>query len=253
MSENNQLQSFYRPLTKEWSDVIDADFAKNTFATNPYEYRFANKPAVEKFLKDTFGEEFANSYVDKTDPIYIAASKGDLGPYKAYLGYLQDKGLVSRNTPSIGAELEDWVQRNNRLVSGPNRLYNLIDPLNKLNTDFLDVNYRASSPNDSESETVIKKILEDFKEFIITPYTKELVGDTTDYPTDGSDENACFISWDIVCDIFNYIVIPSTETGTANPISKITYTETGSPDSKNEHKETINSGKYKKKIHSLNS
>ena len=84
------------------------------------------------------------------------------------------------------------------------RLYNLIDPLNKLNTDFLDVNYRASSPNDSESETVIKKILEDFKEFIITPYTKELVGDTTDYPTDGSDENACFVSWDLICDILNF-------------------------------------------------
>ena len=56
MSEKNNLQSFYRPLTKEWSDVVDADFAKNTFATNPYEYRFANNPAVEKFLKDTFGE-----------------------------------------------------------------------------------------------------------------------------------------------------------------------------------------------------
>ena len=140
MSEKNNLQSFYRPLTKEWSDVIDSDFAENTFATNPYEYRFANNPAVEKFLKDTFGEEFANSYVDKTDPIYIAASKGDLGPYKAYQGYLQDKGLVPRNTPSIGAEMENWVQRNNRLVSGPHKLANLIEdtPMASTAEEFFD-------------------------------------------------------------------------------------------------------------------
>lgn len=138
MPEKNNLQSFYRPLTKEWSDVIDADFDKNAFATNPYESRFTNKPFVEKYLKDTFGEEFANSYVDKSDPIYKAASKGDLGPYKAYQGYLQDKGLVPRNTPSIGAELEDWVQRNNRLVSGPNRLYNLIEdaPMSSSSDEF---------------------------------------------------------------------------------------------------------------------
>ena len=99
--------SRFYPMPKEWSGILRPDVSKNRWLDNPYQMRYANNPAVERFLADTF--KGRTNVVDRRDKVFRAAAQGDLQPYIDHRKYLQDKGILPSSAQSVRGLTDKWT------------------------------------------------------------------------------------------------------------------------------------------------
>ena len=99
--------SRFYPMPKEWSGILRPDASKNRWLDNPYQMRYANNPAVERFLADTF--KGRTNVVDRRDKVFRAAAQGDLQPYIDHRKYLQDKGILPSSAQSVRGLTDKWT------------------------------------------------------------------------------------------------------------------------------------------------